>query len=535
MSDRHVVLPGTLRPQKSTTVRRRDSDPKSMIEVTVTLRGLDLPEEAGAPRTGMTYAEFEAKHGTSQADADKVSRVLGGYGLKVEEVSLGTSSMKLTGTIREMEAAFGTDLAVYHSADQGEFRGREGELHVPADLDGIITGVFGLDQRQVARRKPTALAGGAPAAVTSPVTPDDLEARYDFPPGDGAGQVIGVAEFGGAYFATDLAAYAAKFGRPTPTVDIVPLNYNPPTLPQIRSMPQAQQDRVLNEAFEVMMDVEVIAGLCPNATLSVYFATFDQKGWVDTLNRVIQDRPVALSVSWGLAEDDPNWSAAARAEINKRLQAATALGITVCVASGDDGSGDQSDDGAAHIDFPSSSPFVLAVGGTMLAGSASEVVWWESPGRRTPNGGGSTGGGVSVFFDRPAWQTVQIPSLNAGSIDGRVIPDVAALAGAPLYDLIFLGQDQPNGGTSASAPVWAALVARLDAKLPTPKRQRFLAPLLYLPGPGGQIPGQSAFNDITSGDNTSNPEPGVGYNAAPGFDAVSGWGTPDGVKLVAAL
>ena len=174
-----------------------------------------------------------------------------------------------------------------------------------------------------------------------------------------------------------------------------------------------------------MMDIEIIAGLCPGANISVYFSTFDQRGWVDLLNKVIASNPVVLSVSWGLAEEDPGWSANAITAINDRLNAARLLGITTCVSSGDDGSGDQLDDGHAHVDFPSSSPFSLGVGGTMLKQSGanvSEVTWWEAPGRRTNDGGGATGGGVSTLFPRPAWQNVKIKSLNKGSIDGRVAP-----------------------------------------------------------------------------------------------------------------
>ena len=144
---------------------------------------------------------------------------------------------------------------------------------------------------------------------------------------------------------------------------------------------------------------------------------------------------MSLSVSWGLAEDDSEWSAAARDAINNRLNAAALLGITVCVASGDDGSGDEETDSRAHVDFPSSSPFVLGVGGTMIEGTLnpqSERVWWEAPGRRTRNGGGATGGGVSALNPRPKWQTPRIPSLNKGSIVGRIVPDVAALAGQSL-------------------------------------------------------------------------------------------------------
>src|SRR5262249_28933140 len=161
-------------------------------------------------------------------------------------------------------------------------------------------------------------------------------------------------------------------------------------------------------------------------------------------------------------EDSPNWSAAARAAINSRMQAAAMLGITVCVASGDDGSGDELTDKRAHVDFPSSSPFVLSVGGTMITGPPPvEQTWGGRAGRRTGSGGGATGGGGRVFFKRPQWKNVKIKSINPKAIDGRVVPDVAALAGPPMHDLVLLGNSSPNGGTSAAAPVWAALVARI--------------------------------------------------------------------------
>jgi kumamolisin len=113
-----------------------------------------------------------------------------------------------------------------------------------------------------------------------------------------------------------------------------------------------------------------------------------------------------------------------------------------------------------------------------------EVVWWNAPGDRSVRGGGSTGGGVSTEFDRPAWQTVTVTSLNPRSIDGRIVPDVSALAGSPFYDLIFLGHDAPNGGTSASAPLWAALLARMQPGLAPANQRRFLAPPAVRQRPG---------------------------------------------------
>ena len=188
-------------------------------------------------------------------------------------------------------------------------------------------------------------------------------------------------------------------------------------------------------------------------------------------------------------------------------------------------------DGRAHVNFPATSPFVLSVGGTML--TPEEVVWWNAPGDRSVSGGGSTGGGVSVVFPRPSWQQVQVASLNLGSIDGRVVPDVAALAGQPFYDLIFEGQDSPNGGTSAATPLWAALIARIAAGLPAASQLRFLTPRLYAATAGGEPVGQAGCTDITSGNNDS---PGLtGYAAAVGFDAVSGWGIPVGTALAQLL
>jgi kumamolisin len=232
---------------------------------------------------------------------------------------------------------------------------------------------------------------------------------------------------------------------------------------------------------------------------------------------VIQGTPAnatTLSVSWGLAEDDPDWSTGAVQAIDQQLQAAAAIGITVCAAAGDDGSADQETDGRAHVDFPGSSPHVLAVGGTMLNG-ATDVVWWQAPGERTNNGGGATGGGVSAIFPRPSWQDVKIASINPGSIAGRVVPDVAALAGPPFYDLIFMGQDSPNGGTSAATPTWAALLVLMASAQQHPWKPSFLPPLLYQDGAGGKPIGAIGCTDVTSGNNiSSTPVPGSTLSAA---------------------
>ena len=540
MPETHGVLPGTRRPVPVGARRVRDIDPNAHIEVTVTLKAppLPLPGETGT----FTPAELARQYGAPLDDIRKVETTLRSYGLHIEGVGPTRRTLRVSGTASAMEAAFKAGVAIYQSAAQGEFRGREGSVSIPAEIAGLVESVVGLDQRKVAHRK----AGVHGHSTATPLGPGDLETHYNFPPGDGAQQKIAIAEFGAplqsgsflppAFLPEDVAAFCESQKRPVPTVTTVPVNLAPLTLDQLKSLPAQVANVVLDETGEVMMDVEIIATLCSAAEISVYYATFDQKGWLDLVERVTADQPVALSVSYGLAEDSPEWEPAALESINTALQAAALAGITVCVSSGDDGTNCDMPDSRAHVEFPGCSPFVLSVGGTMLAGAAQEVVWWQSPGRRNGNGhSGATGGGVSTIFARPPWQNVAVTSINSGSLQGRVIPDVAALAGPPLYQLTLLGQSSPNGGTSASAPLWASLLARLNAALPAAKQQRFLPPILYGNGSSGATVGEAGCTDIVSGNNASHPKPGKGYQAQNGYDAVTGWGVPNGKNLLAAL
>lgn len=536
----HVVLSGSKRGKDPYASKVRNADPDERIDVTITLAGPKLPGP-NDPVAKMTPAEFQQKYGAKKKDAAAVAKSLKRYGLKVDSVSLPTRSMQVSGKISDMSKAFKVKLMLMRSSRQDDYRGRTGSLSIPTELKGIVTGVFGLDERRMVEERRRRQKAAGSAAGPGPLSPPLIEQRYNFPPGDGTGQSIAIGEFGGGYFSDDVAAYCNKYQRPIPTVNAVPVDAPAYTLQQIIALPSKERKIELESSVEVMMDIEIIAGLCPAAKLSVYFANFDQQGWVKLLSAVIASSPppVALSLSWGIAEDNTGWADNAVDEINDRLNALRLLGVTTCVSAGDDGAGDLVPDGKAHVDFPASSPYVLGVGGTMIKSSGSspkEVTWNDPPGQRyignQSTGGGSTGGGVSTVFDRPTWQNVSVTSLNGGSIDGRVVPDVAALAGEPGYDLFFAGNPAPNGGTSAAAPVWASLIARIDAKLPAAKKQRFVTPLLYQNSAGGSSVGAVASNDITSGNNISKPDPGKGYSAKAGFDAVTGWGIPDGVKLL---
>jgi kumamolisin len=362
--------------------------------------------------------------------------------------------------------------------------------------------------------------------------PQELAAAYKFPPADCTGQTVGLIELGGEVAAADLKTFAntAKLAQ-VPTV----LSVDAESL-------SAADSSDADSTGEVMLDVEVVAGACPGASIVCYFSHFTEQGWVDVLDAAIHDtknNPTVLSISWGLAEGEDIWTAQAMSAINDALKEAANLGIPVCIAAGDDGSADQVDDGRAYVDFPSSSPYVLCVGGTALRKQADgnvETVWKDGDGTRA-DGGGSTGGGVSTVFPVPDWQKgVAVPSVNPGAIAGRCVPDVAAnAAGSTGYYMVAGGKGQVSGGTSAASPLWAGLIARLNANLNPNKRVNYLTPLLYAANKntGGRPLGALACNDITQGDNDT--AAAGGYRAAPGYDAASGWGSPNGTKLLQLL
>jgi kumamolisin len=223
-------------------------------------------------------------------------------------------------------------------------------------------------------------------------------------------------------------------------------------------------------------------------------------------------------MSWGGPED--SYTGQALTSYDQALQDAKALGVTVCVASGDNGSSDGDTDGKAHVDFPASSPNVLACGGTSLQASngviTSETVWNDGA------SGGATGGGVSETFPLPSYQAnANVPvSVNSSQFAGRGVPDVAGDADPNTgYNVVVDGDSGVVGGTSAVAPLWAGLIARMNQARGS--NAGFLNPLIY--------PLQAtAFNDITQGNNGA-------YSAGPGWDACTGLGSPIGTALLQAL
>ena len=514
----------TRRPMAGAVARGR-ADAGAILQVMLKLRRKQPLDGAAEP---MTRDELAAAHGASEADVAATVAACQALGLEVVRADPATRTVVVSGSVAAMEAAFDVRLFDY-DAPAGGYRGRVGALSLPRALKGIVVGVFGLDNRPVARRlrQPGALDGGAAGAAPTR-TPQQLAARYRFPPGDGSGQTLALLEFGGGYFPDDLAQFCQQTGIAAPPA-VVAIS--------VDGSPTNAQDGLESE---VMLDVEVAAGVCPKAKLALYFAAWSDAGWLAALDAALQDKvndPSVISISWGGSEDGDLWTDQAMQQVGEALNDAVALGITVCAASGDDGSSNGETDGHAHVCFPASSPLTLAVGGTTVpSDAAADVVWKQGNGLKA-YGGGSSGGGVSAACPRPAWQSgIAIASVNPGAIVGRVLPDLAVNAdwtASPYFSYVD-GAVQPSGGTSAATPLVAALIVRINQARQGADRPRvgYLTPRLYQAN-GGSTVGAAACTPVISGDN--NTATIGGYAATGGFSAASGWGVPNGEALAALI
>jgi len=427
--------------------------------------------------------------------------------LTVTSENAGRRTMGLAGTVAQMTAAFDVELQ-HHRYAGGTFRSRVGHVHLPDGLHGMVEAVLGLDTRPAARRKALPLRAPTAANASTSYDPQQVAALYQFPAGTGSGQCVAIIELGGGFSQTDLTNYFNG------------LNITPPTVTAV-SVDGAQNSPGGSADGEVMLDIEVVGAVAPGANMAVYFAPNTDQGFTDAITTAINDttnNPSVISISWGGPEF--HWTDQAMTTMDNALQSAAAMGITVTVASGDNGSSDleapEQGAPAQNVDFPASSPYVLACGGTTLLSSgnsiSSETVWNNQP------GGGATGGGVSTYFALPSWQTGLTVTTTAGETSAlamRGVPDVCGDADPNTgYNVLVNGNPTVVGGTSAVAPLWAALIAVINANNAT--RAGFVNPLLYA-NPG-------ALSNITQGDNGY-------YAASAGWNACTGLGSPVGTQV----
>jgi kumamolisin len=498
-------------PANATHIGR--TDPKQIISVSVIVKRKNPLHLGALGGRQVSRDEFDAQYAADPASFEALRGFAHQNGLAVDEAasSLSRRTMVMRGTAQAMEQAFGVELHDYEdTATKKRYHTFTGQSSLPATHAPLVDAVLGLDARPIAKphfrflkdlkkKKPKP---SAPTASPAPFNPPQVAELYDFPTSaNGAGQTIAILELGGGYQTSDIQTYFSGLGLTPPTVVAVSVDggTNAPGDPS-------------GADGEVALDIQVAGSIANGARIAVYFAPNTDQGFIDAITTAVHDtanKPSVLSISWGGPES--TWAQASVTALDDACQSAGALGVTITVASGDNGSTDG--ESGNNVDFPASSPHVLACGGTELIGSGttigSEVVWNDG------SDGGATGGGFSTTFAAPTWQT----GVKGFSGTMRGVPDVAGDASPESgYNILVDGQQEVVGGTSAVAPLWAALITLINQMKGTPVG--FVNAALY-----GDA---SDFHDITSGNNGS-------FSAGPGWDACTGLGSPNGQEIAGAL
>jgi kumamolisin len=547
------------------------ADAKETLTITMILRRRpdgpappdfnDIATTPASKRRRLTADEFAAKYG---AAPDEIARVVGfaqSHGLTVVETHAARRSVVVSGTVAQMNKAFAVTLGRYEQAvvhRRGErpqtetYRGWDGFIYVPEKLAGIIVGVFGLDNRSIDKHN-----GAGDPQKTNPLTVPQVARLYRFPTNSAKGHSIGIVavERGDGtcgYDPNDINQYYGSLNGATG------LNLVPPTMPLPFVSIDGTQNKPGNPDIEATMDICIASTVAQGATIVVYFKQRREKAWIDLMGRLAfpdpgdPAPPSVLSCSFYISDGDDAETIANEGitvnfvnQLHEAFWDAARQGITVCISSGDTGSDSKvgSDptvsvssytfpaDYKAHVQYPGSDPWVLSCGGTTIGNvsgaSFDEYVWNDDS--------GATGGGVSAFFPKPSYQkNAGIPVSVNDRRSGRGVPDIGANASANSgYWIPVGGNPLLLGGTSAAAPLYAGLIAVINAALR--HDVGFLNPILYKlyrtvcrdVNPFATIP--------RSGPTTNSLHGIAGYPAKRGWDACTGWGSIDGKKFLAAL
>jgi kumamolisin len=531
----YVTLPGSKRLLLPNSRPAGPIDPSEISSLTIRVRSAGDPaalekrvyEESQKPlkdRTYLTRDQLAQQHGASAADLDLVEQFAQKHDLVVVHRNTAERTIVLRGKLGDLLNAFPADVGMYHSS-KGTYRGRRGEISVPQSLDGVVTGIFGFDTRprRRASHRRQLMAMNGPGGENG-VAATEFAKRYNFPTTfngaalDGTGQTIAIIELGGGFRSSDLRVFFQEIGVPLPKVSSVSVDHtkNKPTTAD-------------SDDGEVMLDIEVAGAVAPKAKFVVYFAPNNgDQGFIDAISAAVHDterKPDVISISWGgpeVSNDQQGMNA-----FHQLFVAAAAVGITICVASGDHGTADLDAadwDSKIHVDHPAVDDLVLGCGGTQVSQN-KDVVWNDGTAfdANVPGGGGwASGGGISEVFAVPSYQTAaKLPvSIDSGKA-GRGVPDIAM--SATNYFTRVDSSEGASGGTSAVAPLMSALVVLLNQA--KKKNVGFLNPFLYSSAAKGIV------HDVTQGTNAIKNTV-KGYNAGPGWDACTGLGTPDGTAIL---
>ncbi len=500
----------------------------------------------------LTPAQFKQQFGLSQADVAQVSSWLTAQGLTVTNTALTNTSISVSGSVRQLQSAFGVSLHTMRVAGEQHIANINDPV-LPQAIAAVTTGISGLSDFRPQPR--VALKPAYTSSLGSHyLTPGDVNTIYNLKPLlasaiNGSNVTIGVMGQTAISLA-DVAAFRSAAGLP---VNAPTVSYNPTNLGTSN-----------NDLPEAQLDVEWSGAVAPNATIQ-YIASSNVLQALDNTITNLASPPKIITISYGVCE--PDAGAGLVYIFDQDFQQAGVQGQTIISAAGDTGATDcdynsfpQAADGLA-VDFPSSSPRVTGIGGTSFNEGAGnywntsnasdgssalsyipETVWNEtavasaSGGTRLAAGGG----GASIFFAKPSWQVGA--GVPADSV--RDVPDLS-LAAAPSHDGYVIcvsgscaqgfAHTQIVGGTSVGAPVFAGMLALVEQKNNFTNGLGNINPMLY----GLATGAPSVFHDVVSGDNRSPCVPGspnctsstIGYAAAPGYDLASGWGSVDGNNL----
>ncbi len=534
------------------------ADPREQIQVTIVARPQNAVAELHADRAfaelrprerqHLSREEFERRHGAHADDLAAVERFARQRGFEVLETSAARHSVVLRGAAGEFSKVFRVEMAHYDH-ERGRHRAIHGAIHVPKEIAPIVHHVLGLHDRPCARRHLPATGVKAAKEPRGAFSALELAEIYRFPRhATGKGQCIGVIELGGGYYRSDLEAFFASLKLPMPKITDVSVGgvkNAPADRGRVEEFMSAERGKVrdtksgaraanaelrrladmVQPTIETTMDIELVAGFAPGAHIVVYFAPNTEQGIFHALTTALADkrnRPSVLSLSWG--EPEPNVSAKYAALIDEVLKNLANVGVTVCVSSGDFGAHNGTP-GKPSVNFPASSPYALGCGGTMLKASGRKIeeeVAWNCifDGMH-----GATGGGISAIFPRPYWQQAFEMPHSPAKTGGRGVPDVAGVADPHTGCRIVVGGvDGVSAGTSAVAPLWAALVARMNHAMGA--HSGYLNSLLYKLASSSKD--KASFRPITRGENGA-------YHAGPGWNACTGLGSPQGEHLLEAL
>lgn len=510
-----------------------------------------LVREAHAGRA-ISRAEFLARYDIAEQDLEALASYAAEFGLTIHPGRPAWRTVELSGTVQAIRAAF----------PGGPTR------PVPERLADIVDWVWRLRDIKPATPPgpPPATPDAIPPSVSRPEDPRALWPEHHYPPDyvryygfpepyDGEGQVVGVLSLLGGYRRDELEILFAKLGQPVP--EIVHVGDN--------TWVTGPGELWLN--YEISMDLQIAASCAPGAKFVVYFAN---AGYFDDLDAwyyyklysmaLLDDvhRPTVLTQSGGMVENYPGaWTRAEAMIVNDLLAVGACLGVTCCLCTGDAGSlwpvNTFMFDMPSVVVFPTSSPWVLAVGGTTLDIEDDQVVGervWNRFGDRMflkyrssaanpplPGHLGATGGGVSMYFELPEWQRkAEVPPYRVIEFDnwvfthstvfeGRGVPDISACADfLNGYQVYLGGRWASGGGTSASTPFMAAMIARINHALGRPVG--WLNQALY----------ELVFEhdaDVFNRQVGNN----AGFTAEPGqrWNACTGLGSPKGAALIEAL